>query len=589
MRKLTRLVRFRLAVLTLVLALPAAVKAQYTYTTNNGTITITGYTGPAGAVTIPGTIDGLPVTGIGDEAFAFLWNLTSVVIPDSVTNLGVFAFGTCPNLTAITVGANNPAFTSVAGVLFDRSQTTLIQYPEAKVETSYTIPNGVTNIAAEAFDGCAKLTTVTIPDSVMGIGNYAFSGCASLASVTIGNGVTSIGDYGFDYCSSLTNVTMGNSVSSIGDHAFAVCNDLTTITIPGSVTNIGAYAFYGCGPLLRSLYFQGNAPSLGSYAFDYDHNATVYYLRETAGWGSTYGGLPTVLPNSGSVGGFNWEIVNGAVTVTGYTGSGGVVIIPSLTNGLPVTAIAGYAFYRGEELAKVTIPDGVTSIGDYAFAACKSLTNVTIPNSVTIIGDHAFDSCLSLTNVTIPNSVIAIGEYAFSSCAFLTSITIGSGVTGIEDYTFDNCFGLTNITIPSSVNSLGVGAFYECLGLTGIYFQGDAPNLSGESVFDALPDTTTVYYLPGTTGWRTTFGGRPTALWKPEVQTGHSSFGVRTNQFGFNIAWAGGMTVVVEASTSLVNPTWSPISTNTFSGNTLYFSDAQWTNYPSRFYRVMWP
>jgi hypothetical protein len=99
----------------------------------------------------------------------------------------------------------------------------------------------------------------------------------------------------------------------------------------------------------------------------------------------------------------------------------------------------------------------------------------------------------------------------------------------------------------------------------------------------------TVYYLPGTTGWGTTFGGRPTALWQPAIQVNDSSFGVRTNQFGFKIAWASGQVVVVEASEDLANPIWSALQTHTLSGDALYFSDLQWTNYPGRFYRLRSP
>ena len=99
----------------------------------------------------------------------------------------------------------------------------------------------------------------------------------------------------------------------------------------------------------------------------------------------------------------------------------------------------------------------------------------------------------------------------------------------------------------------------------------------------------TAYHLPGTTGWGPTFGGLPTALWKPQVQTGDADFGVKTNQFGFNVAWASGMDIVVEACTNLANPVWSPLQTNTLTSDTLYFSDPAWTNYPARHYRIRWP
>jgi hypothetical protein len=78
-------------------------------------------------------------------------------------------------------------------------------------------------------------------------------------------------------------------------------------------------------------------------------------------------------------------------------------------------------------------------------------------------------------------------------------------------------------------------------------------------------------------------------LWTPQVQTTDASFGVRTNQFGFTITWASGMTVVVEACTNLANPTWYPLATNTLTGGSAYFSDPQWTSYPARFYRLRSP
>jgi len=146
---------------------------------------------------------------------------------------------------------------------------------------------------------------------------------------------------------------------------------------------------------------------------------------------------------------------------------------------------------------------------------------------------------------------------------------------------------VTNITIPGSVTSIGDQAFYHCTSLTSVYFRGDAPSL-GSSVFDS-DNNATVYYLPGTTGWGTTFAGLPTVLWKPQVQTTDASFGVRTNQFGFNINWASGQIVVVEACTDLANPLWSPVGTNTLTSGSSYFSDPDWTNYPSRFYRLRSP
>jgi len=101
-----------------------------------------------------------------------------------------------------------------------------------------------------------------------------------------------------------------------------------------------------------------------------------------------------------------------------------------------------------------------------------------------------------------------------------------------------------------------------------------------------------VYYLPGTTGWGATFAGRPTALWVlpyPLILNNGSSFGVQTNGFSFVISWATNLSVVVEACTNLVNPIWSRVGTNPLAGGSSYFSDPQWTNHPTRFYRLVSP
>jgi hypothetical protein len=123
--------------------------------------------------------------------------------------------------------------------------------------------------------------------------------------------------------------------------------------------------------------------------------------------------------------------------------------------------------------------------------------------------------------------------------------------------------------------------FAFCTSLIALFFQGDAPGL-GESVYDF--DSVIIYYLPGTTGWVP-----PSVLWNPQVQSGGGGFGVQNNQFGFDITGSSNLVVVIEATTSLSNPTWVPLQTNTLNGSSLYFTDPQWTNYSSRFYRVTWP
>jgi hypothetical protein len=234
---------------------------------------------------------------------------------------------------------------------------------------------------------------------------------------------------------------------------------------------------------------------------------------------------------------------DGSANIVAYAGPPWVVTIPTNINGLTVT-----------------------TIGFEAFENNTNLTSVTIPGSVTSIGHNAFYECISVTNATIENGVTSIGELAFTG---------------------DN---LTSVTIPGSVTNIGGGAFVGCASLTRVYFTGNAPP-TNSTVFSGYPapDPATVYYLPGTTGWGPTFDFRPTAPWflpNPLILNGEPSFGVGAKGFGFTISWATNASVVVEAATNLANPVWLPVSTNTLTGGTNYFSDPQWTNYPGRFYRV---
>jgi hypothetical protein len=121
-----------------------------------------------------------------------------------------------------------------------------------------------------------------------------------------------------------------------------------------------------------------------------------------------------------------------------------------------------------------------------------------------------------------------------------------------------------------------------------VYFEGNAPATVPPLFSD--DDNVTVYYLAGTTGWDSPFAeSLPPTLWNAQVRTSSANFGVQTNRFGFNISGTTNIPIVVEACTNLANARWTPLQSCAITNGLIYFSDAQWTNYPARFYRIRSP
>ena len=375
---------------------------------------------------------GNSVTSIGNAAFRGCTGLTSITIPDSVTSIGAGALSYCTSLKNITIDENNKNYLSKDGVLFNKKQTTLVQYPGGKKDSAYTISGGVVDIENWAFSGCTDLTKVVIDNGVKTIGDYAFSDCMGLANVIIGNGVTTIGDCAFERCTGLMAIYYLSTDEQWEKISIGKENYWTDSVIYESrvVEHFGT-----CGENLTwKLYADGSLVISGTGAMN--------------DWIS----LSNVPWN-------NWRL-----EITNITISDGV------------TNIGNYAFCDCYNLTSITIHDGVTNIGDYAFCDCYNLTSITIPDSVMNIGNYAFDRT-GLTSVTIPDGVISIGESAFSSCIGLKSITISDNVTNIGDYAFYDCTGLTDVVIGNGVTSIGDSAFHGCTGLKNITIPDSVANI----------------------------------------------------------------------------------------------------------------
>jgi hypothetical protein len=354
------------------------------------------------------------------------------------------------------------------------------------------------------------------------VGTVDTNGSITILPGYYGLPVTAIGDSAFETLSTLTNVTIPSSVTSIGDRSFGFCLALSGVTLPGGLTNIGPGAFEVCN--LTNLAIPASVITLGTGVFQNNHLLTNLSVDPA---NPAYSSVSGVL--------FDKQVK------TLVTFPGGI------TN-------SSYA-----------VPYGVTVIGPYAFADCINLKNLSLPNGLTNIGAFAFDHCFGLTNIAIPNTVISLGENAFEFCQ-----------------------GFTNLVIPFAVTSIGSQAFFNCTGLTNVFFPGNAP-AADSTVF--LGDSGTVTYLNGTTGWGASFGGlAATNLVFPYpiilTTTNGSPFGVISNSFVFVVSWVTNHTVFVEATTNLGNPVWLRLATNSLTNTSFYFSDPQWKNFPSRYYRV---
>ena len=190
--------------------------------------------------TIPAT-----VRSIGYGAFEGCPNLTSLAIPANIEYVeGKITYG-CNNLTAIHVASDNPNYSSIDGVLFNKDQTQIQEYPYGK-KGAYTLPNTVTEIYEENFYDYPNLTAITTGDGVLRIGKKAFYQCRNLTKVTFGSSVEVIGQYAFRGCSALDTVLFSPSVTTIEDGAFSECTALNSLTFPENLTTIKIMAFSAC-------------------------------------------------------------------------------------------------------------------------------------------------------------------------------------------------------------------------------------------------------------------------------------------------------------------------------------------------------
>lgn len=498
---------------------------DWTYTSSNGSITITKYTGMGGAVVTPAQLDQLPVKAIASGAFQNSTDLTSIHLAQGLTTIGSSAFSSCVNLSSVTIPTS---VTSIGTSAF----------MDCVSLTSIVIPGNVTSIASMTFYGCENLTSVGLPQGLKSIGTAAFANC-DLTALNLPVSLTSIGQSAFSNNERLSSVEIPQYVTSIGSSPFGACTSLKSVTvapynsnyksidgilygtwptysviqcpagregevtIPSYVADIGAGAFHSCINV-QSVVIPTTVKSIGSNAFESCTSLKVIAISSS------------VL----SIGDYAFRSCTSLMAINvdyrnvNYMSIGGMLYS---NHSIAVSLIQ----CPGGVTGTVTIPSGVAGIGNSAFHSCIYVTDVVMPSSIKGIGVSAFESCNSLVSITIPKSVSSIGDNAFRSCRNLQTINVApgntvyssadglliertpfastlihcpggrvgdvaipSGVTGVDSAAFRDCWALTGITIPATVKMISGYPFGSCTSLVAI--SVDTANTAYASVDGVL-------------------------------------------------------------------------------------------------------
>ena len=462
------------------------------------------------------------VTSIGRYAFYGLTKLKSVYVPSSVTHIGVAAFSNCyfdgnSIHTEIVVDPDNPVYTSIDGVLYDKDVTSLICCPGGKSEIS--IPNTVKIIDEEAFEGCRDMATIELPPSVVKIGRGAFAGCTNLKNVEINGSLKEIGELAFIWTFELKTLSLPASMEKIGSEAFdsgiqtfyclAQTPPLTDGTpFYGNIYS-GATLYVPDGSLsaYRSAPGWQEFENIEALGFDFVEEGLCYRIMpdghavEITDRDDDYAfGETLEIPSQVTSSGVDYAVTSIAryalYDVGGQRDETTTIIIPET-----VINIGGGAFngtFNGTKLMDIEVDannpnymssdgalydkagkvlvacpparerldilDGVTELYEGAVASCTNLSELQLPSSVVTIGRGAFAYTSGLKRVGLPASLENIDNLAFYYSG-IESIELPCAMTEIKDSVFSCCRSLVDIRIPDSVTSIGEEAFNYCTSL----------------------------------------------------------------------------------------------------------------------------
>ena len=383
------------------------------------------------------------VTTVESWACYNMYNLTSVQIPSTVTDIGLYAFNSCPRLRSITVDSANPNYSDRDGVLYNKNGKYLLCYPNARA-TSYTIPSDVTMIYYSAFQEDFDLESVTIPSSVTSIRTSAFSCCYSLQSIVLPPNLGNMDAGVFSSCRELKSVTLSTGYNRVPEWAFSGCTSLESIVLPACIRTIAYGAFEDCSGL-RSITFNQGLRTIEETAFsncsaleEINIPSSVTSIQEGAFYRCT------------SVTAYHVDPAN-----TYYSEDDGVLYNKSQTT------LLNYAL--GNPRLSYDILPTTQTISKRAFDCCDSIQRISIPPSVTTIGEQAFMYCTNLTTINIPNGVTTLPTFMLAYCTSLKEVTIPASVTSVANWALENGSLMTvnslATTPPTMSNGFGSATY----------------------------------------------------------------------------------------------------------------------------------
>ena len=449
-----------------------------TYLYDSNKAVVTGYVGESPDVTIPETINGLPVTDLAESAFANNRVIETVTIEAPVTKIPAGCFRGS-SLQRIHMP---DTVLSMELWAFSGSELESIDWPA-----------NIKEIRDGAFQSCMRLKNVSLPETVQIMECSAFDQCRSLESFFMPENVESRSLH-FEDCFLLKEVTLSRKVKEV---AFQNCYSLSSLTLPDSIAGLEGCAFENCYSLTE-IYIPDSVTNISDGIFESSAFLTIY--GEEGSYAESYAkanqipfstkGMPGEKAVYETGDDFSYILYQDKCMISGYLGEETDVTIPAKLEGHTVTHLAPAAFdgqyhikslkieaqietlpdkcFRSAGLQKIVLPESLKRIGNECFSACRNLTDILIPRGVTSLGNNCFVFCDSLETFIIPSTVTEIGYSLLSDCRNLRSVTVEEGIRSLPESIFRYDSALAEISLPDTLETIGAGAFQYCEALRSV-------------------------------------------------------------------------------------------------------------------------